>query len=218
MVKMQAIHAHISSWTASFRYSGFMIGIQPTLPIPPLSTVYGLLSAAAGRVITPEDTFLAYKFTSQGNTIDLERIVEVQPGAESKRNVIRREILLDCHLDLYVHPDLFESLKKPFYPILLGRSSDLASIDTIDEVELESVTNYEGYFGESIYTNPPQGFIESTLYALPIHFTDTIPRRAIGTRPFVMIPHRYHAKGNGVHVSADETVMELFSNQTLGLG
>jgi len=215
---VRAVRVRVSSWTASFRYSGFMIGIQPTLPMPPLSTVYGLLSAAAGRTVTPYDTFVGYTFRSRGRTTDLERIVEIAKTGVGKWNVIRRELLMDAQLDLYVSTDMEGHLRSPRFPLLLGRTSDLASVDSIERVELEHVTDQKGLFGESIYTEAPAGYPRATVYPLPIYFTDTIPRRAIGTRPFVLIDRRFEGVGNGYLDAERGIIIELFSAESLGLG
>ena len=53
---MKYLRILIEGWTASFRYPAFISGFQPTLPVPPLSTIYGLLSAAKGELVTPDET------------------------------------------------------------------------------------------------------------------------------------------------------------------
>ncbi len=215
---MEAVRAEISSWTASFRYAGFMIGRQPTLPLPPPSTVYGLLSATAGRIITPHDTFLAYTFTSRGRATDLERILEVEPGKGGKWNVIRREMLFDCHLTLYVDTEMEQHLRRPHFPLLLGRSTDLATVDSVERVDLEQVTDKEeNLFGRGLYVSPPTGYRWAFMYALPLYFTEEIPRRAVGTRPFYLITDTYRARGEGVVDPDRGIVMQMFDPQTMGL-
>lgn len=207
----------LSAWTASFRYAGFMIGLQPTLPMPPLSTIYGLVSAAAGRVITPKDTFVGYTFRSRGQSEDLEKIVEIEPGVGGKWNVIRRQILCDAHLELYLEPQMGESFRRPYYPLLLGRSSDLASVDSIDEVDLDKVgVEKRSTFGESIYSvPPPSGYRLATMYSLPVFFTESIPREARGTRPFMMITERYQSNGEGYRDTDSGLTFEIFTDESL---
>ena len=45
---MQLLRVGLSGWTASFRYPAFISGFQPTLPVPPLSTIYGILVGREG--------------------------------------------------------------------------------------------------------------------------------------------------------------------------
>ena len=51
---MKFYRIEISSWTASFRYPNILSGIQPTLEVPPLSTVLGLINACAGKYLVHE--------------------------------------------------------------------------------------------------------------------------------------------------------------------
>ncbi len=218
-VRLKAVRVRISAWTASFRYGGFMIGIQPTLLIPPLSTVFGLISAAAGKVITPHDTFLAYTFSSKGRGIDLERILEVAPGSGGKWNVIQREQLLFPELVLYANSDLERAFKSPHFQLLLGRSTDLACVEAVDMIDLELANKKEeARFGHGLYTDPPRGYNLATMYALPVYFSDTIPRHAVGTRPFMIVTEEYTGVGEGVRDPEIGIVMQLFTAESLGLG
>ena len=100
---MKVLRVYLTSWTASFRYPSFVSGFQPTLPIPPISTIYGLLSAAKGELVTPNDVInIGYVFKYSGKVVDLEVIYELEPGLIAKSNVMRREILYDTELYLYV--------------------------------------------------------------------------------------------------------------------
>ncbi len=215
---MKAVRVRISAWTASFRYGGFMIGFQPTLPIPPLSTVFGLISAAAGKIVTPHDTFLAYTFRSHGRGTDLERILEIEPGKGGKWNVIKREQLLFPEMVLYIDTSFEQAFRFPHYQLLLGRSTDLACVDSVDTVDLEVVSEtQEFHFGRGIYTSPPAGYNLATMYALPVYFTDAIPRRAVGTRPFMMVTEEYDGFGGGVVDPEIGLTMQLFAAESLGL-
>ena len=94
----------ISGWTASFRYPIFISGYQPTLPIPPYSTIYGLISAACGKWITPDNLEIRYVFKSEAKGVDLETIYELsgKTPLQAKSNVIKREFLLNPQLYLYL--------------------------------------------------------------------------------------------------------------------
>ncbi len=217
--RMRAVRVRVSSWTASFRYAGFMIGFQPTLPMPPLSTVYGLISAAKGEAVTPEDTFVGYTFVSRGRGVDLERILEWGPGS-AKWNVVEREFLVDVELTLYLDPAMAPYFERPHFQLLLGRSSDLATVESVDMVDLEYVEDTEGVFGQSIYTDAPTGYSVATLYALPVYFTDDIPRVARGVQPFMMIPETYRATGSGYLDSDREDggiIVQIHTAESLGL-
>ncbi|MCX9076329.1 MAG: CRISPR-associated protein Cas5 [Candidatus Methanoperedens sp.] len=105
---MEALRVEIRAITASFRYPMFVVSYQPTYKIPPISTIYGLLSAAKGEKVSIYDLSIGYDFTSKGSGVDLERILEFGGGDKNKpvsylgSNIIHREFLYDCILTLYI--------------------------------------------------------------------------------------------------------------------
>ena len=101
--------------------------------------------------------------------------------------------------ELYLYtPEMWlrEVFERPRYPLLLGRSSDLATVKSIKEVELESRS-------ETIYYNTILPFPDSQLHgqvlALPTHFTADIPRRPCGTRAYCLITEKIKYEGDVLH-------------------
>lgn len=182
---MKFLRVKINGWTASFRYPTFISGFQPTLPVPPLSTIYGLLSAVKGENITPNDTNVGFVFESEGKTTDLETIYELKGLKDNKTNVIKREILYNPKLYLYLDNLEFKKyFEKPEYPVLLGRSSDLACISEIKEVNLEKKSDVK--LGKTILPfNVKEAF--GVIQSLPTHFSEEIPRKANGTQPWILM-------------------------------
>lgn len=181
---MKASRILIEGWVTSFRYPAFISGFQPSLPVPPLSTIYGLISAAKGELITPEDLSVGYIFTHRGKAVDLETIYELS-GLKGKSNVIKREFLVDPKLYLYLDdPSYGKYFKNPHYPLLLGRSTDLVTVSQIKQVNLDERSNVQ--LGKTILPLGTEGAY-GIIQALPTHFTDTIPRKAVGTKPFIMM-------------------------------
>ncbi len=186
----------IKGWTASFRYPIFMYGFQPTLPVPPYSTVYGIISAACGRIITPEDLKVWFVFTSESKGKDLETIYEWERGKINKKNVLIREFLLNPTLYLYIErEEIVHCFKVPYYPILLGRSSDLAFVSEIKQVNL--ISKEEFLLGGVILPFPPIRKLNGMIQALPMYFSNTIPRAPLGTRPWFIVSkfQKYEGKG-----------------------
>ncbi|MBV9868765.1 MAG: type I-B CRISPR-associated protein Cas5 [Abitibacteriaceae bacterium] len=182
---MNVLRVHLKGWTASFRYPGFAVGVHPSLPLPPLSTLYGLLSAARGELVTPRDTGLGFVFHSHGKGTDLETTYELSGTLQAGTNVIRREVLFEPELYLYVTNLSFaDAFRQPYYPLVLGRSTELAQIIATEEVTLQKQSNVK--LGHSILPFP-QMQIYGSVHALPTHFTGDIPRRAVGTRPFLLV-------------------------------
>lgn len=182
---MKFLRILVTGWTASFRYPSFISGFQPTLPVPPLSTIYGLLSATKGELVTPKNMDVGFIFSSEAKSVDLETIYELKGLKDNKSNVVKREFLFNPKLYLYISDlDFDKYLKHPKYPISLGRSSDLAMIKEVKIVDLEKEKNVK--LGKTILpfgTNGAFGVIQ----ALPTHFTDTIPRKSLGTKPFILM-------------------------------
>ena len=190
---MKFLRILIEGWTASFRYPTFISGFQPTLPVPPLSTIYGLLSAVKGDLVTPNDTSVGFVFESEAKSVDLETIYELKGLTGNKSNVAKREFLFNPKLYLYLNNlDFKEFFKKPSYPILLGRSSDLAFIKEIKEVNLNKKSDVN--LGNTILPFGTDGAF-GVIQALPTHFSDGIPRKAIGTKPYILMNHFYNYSG-----------------------
>jgi len=188
---MKVYRVHISSWTASFRYPNMISGFQPTLPVPPLSTIYGLVSAAMGKYYTPENLDIGFVFLSNGKTVDLETIYQMNGTLKNiKSNVIKREILFDNDLWIYTqNSKIANALKNPYFPLLLGRSGDLATVNSILEVDVEPKEQLSKLKGTIIPFSKYR--IAGPIQALPIYFTDTIPRRNIGTKPYYLLDSNY---------------------------
>ncbi len=191
---MKTVRVLIKSWTASFRYPGFISGFQPTLPAPPISTIYGLISAAKGELVGPDDISIGYVFNNQGKAVDLENIYELGSGRKAKSNVVKREFLFNPELYLYINnPNYERYFKKPYYPLLLGRSSDLAFVEEIEKIELVERKNVQ--LGKTIL---PFGLKDAygIFQALPTHFTDSIPRKAIGVKPYILMDEFFNYSEN----------------------
>lgn len=184
----------ISSWTSSFRYPNIISGYQPTLLVPPISTVLGLLNACSGGYLEYKDFSMGYYFCFAAKATDLETIYQVEindkgiPKNQVKSNIINREFLFDCKLIIYLTDIRYVNyLRNPSFQILLGRSNDLASIDKIEKVELQEIKFANKIKGQII---PFVGnYLPGTLQALPKYFTNTIPRNNIGTEAYSVIPH-----------------------------
>ncbi|MBF0103319.1 MAG: type I-B CRISPR-associated protein Cas5 [Desulfobacterales bacterium] len=189
---MKVYRIHLTSWTASFRYPNLISGYQPSLTVPPLSTIYGLISSAVGYYVCADNLPLGYVFRFEHHTIDLETIYQFSSKSvlQTKSNVIRRMILFDNSLWLYVQqPEIAKGFLNPYFQLLLGRSSDLATVESVQEIELEGRTELTHLKGTVVpMGNIPMG---TSIQALPISFSDEIPRRNIGTRPFFLLDYDY---------------------------
>ena len=175
----------LRSWTASFRYPTFQSGTQPTLQVPPISTVLGILSAARGDIVQLKDIdFIGYVFKSEGQGWDLERIY---PLGKTETDILKREILFNNTLYLYL-PDAWEKyFKKPKYQLLLGRSLDLATVDEIKHINLKEIEN-PPLRGTLL---PLKTGVPGIVHALPVEFDySRIPRVPTIVKPFIIVPYQ----------------------------
>jgi CRISPR-associated protein Cas5t len=197
---MNIYRIKISSWTASFRYPNLISGYQPTLEVPPVSTVLGLINAAAGHFLEHDELVIGYYFDFNAKAIDLETIYQIElktnksgsyPSNSTKSNVINREFLYDCRLYIYVHDEeIVDYFKKPYYSLVLGRSGDLATVDAIESIRLTKNLTTKNIRGQVIPF--ADNFLPGEIQALPKYFTNTIPRNNIGTDAYSVISHLSH--------------------------
>lgn len=190
---MEAYRVKISSWTSSFRYPNLISGFQPTLEVPPLSTILGLLNAACGSYIDFTGKSIGYYFQYEAKATDLETIYQIEghktqnyPLNKAKSNVLNREFLFNCQLYIYLQDDeLVEYLRKPYYSLVLGRSGDLASVEEIEKIELIEIRDSCKIKGQIVPFNG--NYLPGEIQALPKYFTNTIPRNNLGTEPYSII-------------------------------
>lgn len=129
-----ALEVAVTAPVVSFR-NPFYAGVQVCLPCPPPSTVGGFLASTAGgwhRV--PPATRFAMTFTARGSGIDLETYHPLDSrGAASDPVPKDREFLAAVTLTIWLAEDLDlweRAVRRPVWPLRLGRSQDLASART----------------------------------------------------------------------------------------
>lgn len=145
------VHAPVTS----FRHPFFVTGHQPTFLMPPPSTVFGHCASALGRWPEPEQFWFGIHFTFAGRGDDLEHqhvteaVVERTrtkvPTPEGDRPAVvqvmvqpvRRDFLFDTTMTLYLDPCFAPAFRAPVFPVVLGRSQDLAEVRAVEEVVLE---------------------------------------------------------------------------------
>jgi CRISPR-associated protein Cas5t len=230
---MEVYRINITSWTASFRYPNIISGIQPTLEVPPLSTVLGLMNAAAGQYLKHQNLKIGYFFKYEAKAEDLETIYQYKAVKDSKTkrfkkdqygnfivanknitsNIVLRHFLFNNQLSIYLTNDeLIEFFKSPYYQLVLGRSNDLATIESIEKVNLIAKSNATKIRGQII---PLTGnYLPGQIQALPKYFSDTIPRKNLGTEPYSIINHKSPASSNQLEVFYDkENDVDIYFHQ-----
>jgi CRISPR-associated protein Cas5t len=205
---MDVYKIDLVSWTASFRYPNLISGFQPTLEVPPLSTVLGLINAAAGSYQRYQTLKIGYYFEYEAKAVDLETIYQIssdkgRPTNVAKSNVINREFLFNAFLRIYtIDEQIVEYFRQPYYPLLLGRMNDLASVRKIERHALTPVENADKIKGQIVPFL--QNRLAGQIQALPKYFTDTFPRNNIGTEPYSIIDFSSNTFASGLLAYRDE--------------
>ena len=142
----EALEVTVTAPVVSFR-NPLYAGVQAGLPCPPPATIGGMLAAAAGgwhRV--PGRLCFAASFTAGGAGTDLETYHPLDASGRSTDPTPKdREFLARAELTLWITEDLGlweRALRRPVWPLRLGRSQDLASART-RRVHLTAGTGYQ---------------------------------------------------------------------------
>lgn len=153
MSELDVVRVEIRAPVVSFRYPHFLVGRQPTYDMPPPSTIYGCLASALGELPPPQGLHFAYWFTYGARGSDYEHQHVIRAGGrrqafvwgeeklpvsvEAEVQPHLRDFLFNARLVLYVDaPALAELLRQPVFPVVLGRSQDLAEIVEVKVVKL----------------------------------------------------------------------------------
>jgi CRISPR-associated Cas5-like protein len=154
-----ALRVRIDAPIASFRDPMFG-GIQAGLPVPPPSTVRGLLAAAHGSFqqldqLGPLQLALAVRIGGEGEDLETYHPLTADglrrwPGTEQGPRPLTRPFVIDLELTLWVltaNPDdpqdlqrHARALRRPVWPLRLGRSQDLIRPGPVDIVPLTPAT------------------------------------------------------------------------------
>lgn len=162
---MQALHVQLEAFSAAYPYPFLKSGTQLTLPAPPFSSVFGNISACAGRPVGPGETLIGYEFESMGQGMDLERTRRLQTekkhgrlSENPERGIAKRQFHVRPRLDLYLTELGFaDAFRSPSATPCLGRSQDIAWVNRVCLVELTPAP--AGTLGSTIvkFPNPQVG-------------------------------------------------------------
>jgi CRISPR-associated protein Cas5t len=191
---VQALEVMVRAPVVSFRnplYSGVQVG----LPCPPPATVGGMLAAAAGGwQHVPGRLRFAASFAARGTGVDLETYHPLDArGRATDPTPKDREFLAGITLTLWITEDLSlweRALRRPVWPLRLGRSQDLASA----RARRVQLTAGLGRQGQAI---TPAGLTDAgTLLRLPTAISTDRARTQ-------WVAYRYAASGATKQIASD---------------
>jgi CRISPR-associated protein Cas5t len=183
---VRALHVRLEALTASFRHPLILSGTQVSTPMPAYSNVLGMLSACAGRIVTPDDVRIGFEFHCDAQDIELERTSRWQMDKQNRlkphskgSGINRRQVFWRPCLDLYIaNPSLRNIFERPTATPCFGRSQDIAWIKWIRDIDLHPVP--KGRLGPTLIPLPQPG-IAGLIVRLPEWFENTEfgkPRKA----------------------------------------
>jgi CRISPR-associated protein Cas5t len=186
MNPVKALHIRFEGLTASFRQPLVLSGTQISTPVPAYSHLLGMISACAGRVVTPNEIRVGFEFRCQARDLELERTVRWEVDKEGRlkphhkgQGISYRQVYWQPQLDLFVQNlDLKPAFQRPVATPCFGRSQDIAWIEWCKEVDLAPVRS--GALGPTLIPYPQPG-IAGVIVRLPEWFENNIagrPRRA----------------------------------------
>lgn len=146
MIK-KLLYIHIRGWTATFRLPLLYSGTGLTSPVPPYSTLIGMIGCMAARDLSPQDVGrIGYIFRSESKAIDLETTKrlsmnekgELVPNIRKGDGIAKREFHINPDLHLYLENlELRQFFEEPQNIPTLGRSQDICWIESIKEAQSE---------------------------------------------------------------------------------
>lgn len=142
---MIAVRAKLRGLTSSVRVPFILSGTQLALPLPPYTTLMGLLSCCAGRTLLAEEVRVGFTYQHAGENVDVAETwqrLEADPAtgrlkAKPETAIGQRGFHAEPDLDLFVvAEDAPRWIANPRGVTVLGRSQDLMSIGQVTQVEL----------------------------------------------------------------------------------
>lgn len=143
---LHGVHVRLEGLTASFRHPLLISGTQASLPVPAYTNVLGMISACAGRVVSPQEVRVGFEYRYRGQGLDLQttRRWTLERGRLKAHRkgpgLLRRQFHIGPRLDLYVVPAGMRSVfESPVATPRFGRSEDMAWIVFVRLVSLVPV-------------------------------------------------------------------------------
>lgn len=207
---MRVARVRLAAPIASFRYPHFLVGRQASYEMPPPSTIYGHVASAVGDWIDPRPLRFAYTVSHVARGVDLEHqhIISRYPpeklsrdeGARLRRwreendlvvggsvQPTLRDFLFGLELVLYLVPfELAAAFRRPVFPVVLGRSQDLACVVSVEEIELEKAAG--AYFDSTLLPFAWRARTPFGTTVLMPRFITPPPEREPSFGQYIMLP------------------------------
>jgi CRISPR-associated protein Cas5t len=225
MPEMDVARVRLMAPFVSFRYPHFLVGRQPSYDMPPPSTIYGHIASAAGELIPPRSLRFSYTFSfvAKGGDLEHQHVIGPYPPEKLARaesanfrawrrthglsvggsvQPTLREFLFGVELTLYLHPPaLAKAFRAPVFPVVLGRSQDLATVVSVEELALEEAEG--AYFDATLL---PFSWRRRTRFGTTVvmpRFIGEPPEREPVFAQYIVLPRDQTVYGGTADVPAD---------------
>jgi CRISPR-associated protein Cas5t len=167
------------------------------MPLPPYSSIFGMMSACAGRDIRPDGKLkIGFEFVSDSrDTIDLEKTdrLKTDPKGRLRHNpeqgIVKRQFHFNPRLDLYITDiNLKVIFDSPVTPPRFGRSQDLAWIANVKEINLEPVDHGQVHAALVPYNGEPLGQVLPPLVDYYINDEERFTRTPARMSRYIALP------------------------------
>ncbi len=229
---MEVLRVELDGVTTSFRFPHFLVGRQPSFPLPPPATILGHIASALGEYPDHRALRFAYSFSAAGRVDDMEtaHITEVGGGVPREDRAsfpypvnvtattgpLLRELLVQPHMVLYIDAPgqletFYRAFREPRYMVILGRSQDLASYRRVDIVQTERRAS--GYVEGTLLPQSERDRFRAAVPMIMPRFIDPDDRRRLDWQSyavltghsFVVPPGQDTDIANRIPARADET-------------
>jgi CRISPR-associated protein Cas5t len=181
VTSLPALHIRLEGFTSSFRHPLTISGIQVSTPMPAYSNILGMISACAGRIISPSDTRVGFEFHCQSHDLELERTIRLMVDKKGRlkpqpkgQGILKRQVYWYPQLDLYVtNLELKRFFESPVATPCFGRSQDIAWIKFVKEIGLTPMAR--GALGPTLISMPQSG-----VPGLPVRLPEWIENKKMG--------------------------------------
>jgi CRISPR-associated protein Cas5t len=174
--------------------------------MPPPATIYGHICSAVGEWLRPSSLRFSYFFAPLAKGSDYEHVYQFSTGSGKRdkklgcsQNLkgelvpVWRDFMLNPKLILYLDApgyleQLYNCFRSPRYPVILGRSQDIAGYRKVEVVSLESASS--GYFENTLL---PWTFRLRTKVGTPTimpRFIHPDDRQRVSWEPYIILENR----------------------------
>ena len=143
----KVLEIRFSGWTATPRLPFVLSGNALCMPVPPYSTILGVIGCCLGRFVSPNEVKIGFQYLYDTVSLDIETRRRLQFDGKKIKNhdkgsdAYMREFHTNPHLTVWIDrldwKDYFES---PVGTPALGRSQDLLQIEKVCVKEVLSVS------------------------------------------------------------------------------